>query len=577
MAVAIYGMGVSRGVAIGRAHIARRSQFDAQERTIDPSLVDAEVNRFLAALTLAREQLSLIRRRLSTDTPVEIREFLDIHSLMLEDSSLTEGPIEIMREHHCNAEWALNVQRNRIKAIFEEMDDPYIASRVVDVDQVIHRIHQQLQAAETTDGGDGRQYQDLVLIADDVDPANLLLLHHEGIKGLVTESGGPLSHTAILARSLKIPAVMGLRNVCKLAEEGELVVLDGDMGAVMADPGTAIRRYYRERVRDARAHQAALNRIRRQPTQTLDGTHITLQANVDVSSDIDLLNANGAEGVGLYRTEYLFMNRPEEPDEDEQFEAYADIVRKLKGRPVTMRTLDLGADKRVDCRPATGSLPLNPSLGLRAIRMCLHNQDLFVPQLRAMLRASAFGPVRILIPMLSNTQELFQVRALLKAAEADVKRAGHTVGEVTLGGMIEVPAAAISARTFAKYLDFLSIGTNDLIQYTLAIDRVDDQVGYLYDPLHPAVLKLLQLTIEGAQIAGKPLSMCGEMAGDPNYTRLLLGLGLRDFSMRPGSLLEVRQVINGANLEDLRQSVRRIMRATNPNRMGALIREINQV
>ncbi|MEM9532535.1 MAG: phosphoenolpyruvate--protein phosphotransferase [Pseudomonadota bacterium] len=576
MTLALYGIGVSPGVAMGRAHVIYGRRPDPQEQPIAAGQVAAETRRFRRAVKNARVELERARDRLPPGTPSEISEFLDIHRLMLDDGSITEAPLEIIKDQRCNAEWALNVQRNRIKSIFDEMEDPYLSSRAADVDQVVERIQKQL-TEERSEVQPRAHYEGMVLVADDVDPAAFLLLHQEGIAGLVTEMGGPLSHTAILARSLKMPAVMGLRQAPRLVTEGEPLVLDGTRGVALADPGRALRTHYRDRIRDEQRRQAALRAIRKQPACTPDGCAVTLQANVDLPEDIQLARRNGAQGVGLHRTEYLFLNRQTPPDEEEQYLIYADLCRKLKGRPITIRTLDLGADKQMDSQRQLHSGPhqVNPALGLRAVRLCLHHQELFIPQLRAILRASALGRVRILVPMLSNTQELHQVRALVHQSEQALRREGREIGDYELGGMIEVPAAALAARAFAKNLDFLSIGTNDLIQYTLAIDRIDDQVGYLYNPLHPSVLKLLQMTLDAANAVHTPVSLCGEMAGDVTYTRLLLGLGLRDFSMTPSRLLEVKEIINSSHLPAIRQQVRRILRASNPDRIESLVKELN--
>ncbi len=590
MALAVYGTGVSSGIAIGRAHVVRGHNLNPQEQPIKAEQVDGEIRRFRQALNRASDELKQARRSLPADTPPEVVEFIDIHVLMLADSSLTEAPVEIITQQQCNAQWALNVQRNRLKSVFEQMHDPYIRSRADDVDQVVGRILKQLnnQQSPSTDKGN---FQGLVLVADDIDPASFLLLHQEGIAGLITEQGGPLSHTAILARSLKMPAVMGLRNAPRLVHEGETLVIDGARGVAVAKPSQVVRRHYRQLLRNEVARQADLQLIRSKPTQTLDQCPITLQANVDLAEDMALAQKNGAQGVGLFRTEYLFLNRETPPDEDEQYRAYANLVGKLGGAATTIRTLDLGADKQMlpqqaasnnvafdpnIVAPANSAGQINPALGLRAVRLCLSDQELFLTQLRAILRASAHGPVKILIPMLCNTQELFQVRLLVQQAERELRKSGTKVGDYQLGGMIEVPAAALSAKAFAKSLDFLSIGTNDLIQYTLAIDRVDDQVGYLYDPLHPSVLKLLQMTIDAAKAVKTPVSLCGEMAADTTYTRLLLGLGLRDFSVSPARLLEVRQVVNQTDLTAITAVTRRIMRNHHPSRIAALVKELNQ-
>ncbi len=598
MALAIYGTGVSSGIAMGRTHVVRGHNLDPQEHPIEAAQVEAEIRRFRQGVRRANDELQNIRHRLPTDTPTEIAEFIDIHVLMLADGSVAEAPAEIIRQQRCNAEWALNVQRNRLKAVFEQMNDPYIRSRADDIDQVVGRILNQLIAQDTPQAAKGN-YHGLVLVADDIDPASFLLLHQEGIGGLITEFGGPLSHTAILARSLKIPAVMGMRNAPRLIREGELVMLDGSRGVVVAQPDRTVRRHYRNKLREESARQTQLQQIRHQPTRTLDHCSIVLQANVDLAEDMALARRNGAQGVGLFRTEYLFLNRNTPPDEDEQYQAYANLVGKFGNQATTIRTLDLGADKRLagQRHPSGTSAPgqtansgfdpnigisstpssqMNPALGLRAVRHCLSDPDMFLCQLRAILRATALGPVKILIPMLCNTQELFQVRLLVQQAEREVRKSGTPVGDYQLGGMIEVPAAALSARAFAKNLDFLSIGTNDLIQYTLAIDRVDDQVSYLYDPLHPSVLKLLQMTLDAAAAVATPVSLCGEMAADTTYTRLLLGLGLRDFSISPARLLEVRQVVNNTDLSQIIGLTRRIMRTSHPTRIASLVRELNE-
>ncbi len=573
MALAIYGMPIAHGIAVGKAHIAEHTQLEIAEHRIKPRQIEDEIKRFRRAVLDARAELARIAERIPANTPREVFEFVDIHRLMLEDSSLSEAPESIIKEQSCNAEWALQVQRNHLATVFDDMDDPYLASRLEDVDQVITRIQKFLAASDQPRKGTA-SYRGLVLVADELSPADLSLIYYEGVAGLVVEHGGPLSHTAILARGLKIPTVMGIPHARQMLSEGEPLIVDGDRGVVVGQPGRLIRQHYRARLKATEARASSLKRLRKLPCQTQDGTTVLLQANVDLSDDARLLHDAGADGIGLFRTEYLFMNQTGTPSEDEQYRAYREIVEAMKGKPVTIRTLDAGADKPLPSHAQlmTGQ---NPALGLRAIRLCLNDADLFRPQLRAILRASAHGPVKILIPMLSHSKELFQVKNLVQAVATELKQTGIAIGDYQLGGMIEVPAAALSAHTFAKNLDFLSIGTNDLIQYTLAIDRIDDQVGYLYDPLHPAVLKLLQLTLDAAKRVGTPVSLCGEMAGEPAHTRLLLGLGLRDFSMSPSSLLEVKDVVQRTHLDELTPLLRRIMRSTNPQRTATLLRELN--
>ena len=575
MTMVSHGIGVSRGIAIGKAHIARRNQLEITQRTITHEHVEREVKRFRNAVVEARRELRQVKEKIPSSTPAEILEFIDAHVLMLEDGALTDPPVQIIRDEECNSEWALQVHRNRLAAAFDDMDDPYLASRIEDVDQVISRIQRQLEGEK--DKEHHHDYEGIVLIADDLAPADLTLLHHEGLTGLITEFGGPLSHTAILARSLRIPAAMGIRHARQIVREGEQVIVDGQRGIIIADSSRSVVGFYRGRLKDEQNRLATLKQLKRIHSRTRCGTPIRLEANVDLPDDIALLDAEELDGVGLYRTEFLFMNRGCAPDEDEQFEAYKQIVDRMEGKPVTIRTLDLGADKQIDGRKNRGTVPVNPALGLRAIRMCLNDHGLFVPQLRAIVRAAAEGPVRILIPMLSTAQEIFQVRNMISAVTEDLRREGVEVPDnIPVGGMIEVPAAAIAAHTFVKYLDFLSIGTNDLIQYTLAIDRIDDSVSYLYDPLHPAIIKLLSIVLDAGKRSGTPISMCGEMAGDPLMTRLLMSMGLDTFSMHPGSILEVKQMITSTRLDAIHPVTKRLLRATNPLRIQTLLRELNE-
>lgn len=580
MTLSLLGVGLSKGIALGDAHVIYRDQPEVEEQSLEPEQVDDEVARYKAALKTAQEQLHAVLKQIPRGTPADIREFIDTHLLMLNDAPIAEAPVKRIREERINAEWALKQQRDALVQVFEEMDDPYLKTRKDDVDHVVKRV---LNALIHHERGDDQpvelpSLEGRIIIADDVAAADVAQFFRAGVTGLITEFGGPMSHSAILARSLRLPAVAGIRHARQLLAEHDNLIIDGERGVVLVDSDNRIRKYYETRRREDKEYYASLGRFRRKRARTRDGVEVSLQANIERPDDIDLVKEAGAAGIGLFRTEFLFMNRTEPPDEEEQLEAYARVVESMKPHPVTLRTLDLGADKRVDGgREDHGPVATNPALGLRAIRLCLKEQALFHTQLRALLRASAYGRLRIMIPMLTVAREIFQVRHMAAALRRDLEREGRELADdVPIGGMIEVPAAAVSAPLFAKYLEFLSIGTNDLIQYTLAIDRIDDSVGYLYDPLHPAVLKLLQTILEGGRRHGKPVAMCGEMAGDPQYTRLLLGLGLREFSMHPGNLLEVKQVVTRTRVEDLEPFVRRIQRTTNPGRLQSLLREMNQ-
>lgn len=574
MTIALHGIGASRGIAIGTAKIVEHRHPEVFHRAIDAEQVDDEVHRYQLAVKKARKQLYEVRQRIPRSVPAEIREFLDAHVLMLEDSTLIDPPIGIMRDKLCNAEWALKLQQDQLTEAFEDMEDPYLRSRQEDVNHVVTRIQHLLARNEPSLQRFTEGDVPVIVVADDVSPADVTLLQEHGVVGLVTEHSSPMSHTAIVARSLRLPAAVGVRLARKLVREGESLVIDGERGIVLATPNKSITQHYRKRQKAQQKWLSGLSRLRDTIPVSKDKMAIELQANVDSSSEAEMAKENGATGVGLYRTEYLFLRSEQAPNEQQQYEHYCDLIRALDGLPATIRTLDLGADKQGPS--IDGLAEPNPALGLRGVRRCLGEPALFRDQLRAILRASAHGPVRILIPMLTNVQEVFQVRHLIKATHDELVREGHTVADhVPLGGMIEVPAAAIAAGVFAKYLDFLSIGTNDLIQYTLAIDRVDDTVSYLYDPLHPAVLKLLHMLFDAAKKRNTPVAMCGELAGDPLYTRLLMGLGLRDFSMRPGALLEVKQVVTNTDIGELKPIIRRILRATNPARLRELMRELN--
>ena len=579
MSIAISGTGVSRGIAIGKVHRLELGEVEVYEAAIPKQLVEDEVARFRRAVRTARQQLKAIRNSIPETTRMDISDFIDTHLLMMEDSMLTAAPVELIREHQCNAEWALKSQRDALAAVFDEMDDPYLRTRKDDVDHVVTRIQHILTGQHThTDPQDNEQLRGAIVVAHDLTPAETALLHHQGIAGFVTESGGPLSHTAILARSLGLPAIIGTHETPPEIRDGDTVVLDAMEGTLLAEVDEPTLKLYHRRQRDENKRRSKLKRLKNEPAVTIDGTHIQLLANVELREDVLAARRAAADGIGLYRTEFLFMNRDDIPDENEQLQQYLSVIRTLKGLPVTIRTLDLGADKSCSAGPRSDRICVNPALGLRAIRLCLKHADLFRPQLRAILRASAKGPVRMMIPMLSSASELNAVLALIDDVKQELHRDGLAFDwNMPVGGMIEVPAAALSAGLFAQRLDFMSIGTNDLIQYTLAIDRVDDEVTYLYDPMHPAVLRLIKMVIDAGQAHSIPVSMCGEMAGDPRYTRLLLGMGLTDFSVHPAGLLDIKEVIHQCQTARFSPVVTDIIASDEPDRIGELLKILNEM
>ncbi|MDH3900341.1 MAG: phosphoenolpyruvate--protein phosphotransferase [Gammaproteobacteria bacterium] len=573
MTLVLHGIGVSRGIAIGKAHIIVRGSIEVLESAIPSILIEDEVARFLNAIETARLQLSSIRNHIPTGTRPDIAAFIDTHMLMLDDATIVKTPVETIREQGCNAEWALKLQRDAVVEVFEQMNDPYLRTRRDDVDHVINRIQRILQSTSQGDIRSEDSLQGNIVLTDDLTPAETVLLEHQGASAFATEYGGPLSHSAILARSVQLPAIVGAHGLQRYIHDGDDIILDGIQGILIADPGQDIIDYYRERKAQEAQRRAELARLAQTPAVTLDNQAIRLMTNIELPEDIEALNRENTSGIGLYRTEFLFMNRPSQPDEEEQYLSYTRVIDALNGKPLTIRTLDMGADKEVD---DSGNRCSNPALGLRAIRLCLKDHSLFCPQLRAILRASAHGPVRLMIPMLSSLRELHQVLTLIRDAENALQREGLAFDpNIEIGGMIEVPAAAISAAYFARHLDFLSIGTNDLIQYTLAIDRVNDEVNYLYDPLHPSVLQLIKMVIDAGKAAGIPVAMCGEMAGDTRYTRLLLGMGLTEFSMHHTAIQEVKRVINNSSITELAPRVTALLQADEAERIVDEIESLN--
>ena len=574
MSLSLSGIGVSRGIAIGRAHLVIRGSIEVLESTIPEQFLEAEIERFLDAVDTARRQLRKTRENIPAGTSINIESFIDTHLLMLDDAALVDVPVQIMRSQRCNAEWALKLQRDALVDLFEQMDDAYLRTRKDDIDHVINRIQRVLlETGGEEVSGSSTGLENTIVIADDLTPAETVLLAHQGIAAFATEFGGPLSHTAILSRSMQTPAVVGAHGALAYIQDGETIILDGLRGVIIADPDERTLAWYRERQTAEEERRTGLARLAGQPAITTDGIPIRLMANIELPADAQAANLENASGVGLYRTEFLFMNRSEPPDEEEQYDCYMEILDAMNGKPLTIRTLDIGADKQTDSETTRCS---NPALGLRAVRLCLKNPSLFRPQLRAILRTSAHGPVRMMLPMLSSTQELHQVLSLVNELRITLQRQSLAFSpDMQIGAMIEVPAAALSAGDFAAHLDFLSIGTNDLIQYALAIDRVDDEVNYLNDPLHPAVLRLIKMTIDAGKHAGIPVAMCGEMAGDVRYTRLLLGMGLNEFSMHHTTLQEVKHVIINSSISSLTPLVEELLYNPTPGQIPSRVDSLN--
>ena len=574
MSLWLSGIGVSRGVAIGQVQHMHGADLEIPDRQILPSEIEHEITRFYGAQRRAKEQLRQVRAQIPSGTPTEIAAFIDTHLLMIEDRSLTDAVISSIREQRCNAEIALTRQRDALIAVFDQMDDPYLKTRRDDIEHVTDRVLRILMKSDRQLSSAVADGAESIVVADDITPADIILLGQQKVVAFITEYGGPLSHTAILARSMGIPAIVGLHNARRLLRDGEALIVDGEYGHAIADPDARALAFFRKRQERDAENKRKLSRLKDEPAISRDGTKITLLANIELPEEAAAAAEYGAEGVGLYRTEFLFMNRQSLPDEEEQYSAYRKVVEAVQG-PITIRTLDLGADKQVDSGRSLGPTPNNPALGLRAIRLCLREPELFRVQVRALLRAAQYGQVKIMLPMISNVQEFRQAEQLIREARDQLRREGKKLErEIEIGAMIEVPAAALASAILGRYARFFSIGTNDLIQYTLAIDRVDDEVNYLYDPLHPAVLQLIHQTIAAGSLNDIPVAMCGEMAGDARLTRLLLGLGLTEFSMHPSSMLEVKRIIIESDIGLLRDKAQRLLAASSQDEYRERIAEL---
>jgi phosphotransferase system enzyme I (PtsI) len=573
MSFTLHGIAVSSGIAIGHAHLVSHTSLEVAHYTLPKQFVADEVARFDAALEAVHSEFSSLRSHRPTLAAAEFDTFLELHQMILADPQLSVAPREMIEREHCNAEWALKVQMEALIAQFDEFEDAYLRERQTDVKQVAERLLKQLTGQPGHQPPPLRHDVETILVAHDLSPADLIQFKPQQYAAFVTDVGGATSHTAIVARSLSTPCVVGLHHARELIREDDLLILDGEQGVLIVNPDKAIVAEYKLRQSEWELERKKLKRLRTARANTLDGTLIELHANIEKPEDIGEAKENGATGVGLFRSEFLFLNRDDLPDEEEQFEAYRAAVEGMDGQPVTIRTFDLGADKQLKGAERVAS---NPALGLRAIRLCLAEPQLFRTQLRALLRATHYGNVKILIPMLSSVSELNQTLQFIEATKQSLDADGIPYDpDVKIGGMIEIPAAALALNAFAKKLDFLSIGTNDLIQYTLAIDRTDEEVAHLYDPLHPAVLHLLSHIIGTANKLGVPISVCGEMAGELAYTRLLLGFGLRQFSMFSAQVPSVKQRVLTTNLPEIAALTQKILRADDPMRVRELLDRLN--
>jgi phosphoenolpyruvate-protein phosphotransferase (PTS system enzyme I) len=574
MSFVLHGIGVSGGIAIGRAQLISHATLEVAHYSISPEQVPTEIERLAQALRTVQKELESLHGQMTAgDAPAEFGAFLDVHWMILTDPTLHEVPKRTIAEQLCNAEWALTQQLGVLVEQFDSIEDAYLRERKADVVHVVERVLKVLMGRPGLARG---MQEHTILVAHDLSPADVIQFKNQHFAAFLTDLGGVTSHTAIVARSLNVPAVVATHNARALIRENEMLIVDGVRNVVIVNPDRSVLAEYRLRQEELELDLAKLRRLRTTPSTTLDGVRVELMANIELPEDLEPTIENGASGVGLFRTEFLFLNRDGLPSEDEQFEAYRAVAAGMKGKPVTIRTFDLGADKHKEGLDGLTRVAPNPALGLRAVRFCLAEPRLFLTQLRAILRASTFGKVKILLPMLSSVGEIDQALVLIAQAKESLReqKVDFDPG-IEVGGMIEIPAAVLSIGAFTNRLDFLSIGTNDLIQYTLAVDRADEAVSQLYDALHPAVIKLIALAISTANKAGVPIAVCGEMAGDVRFTRLLLGMGLLDFSMHPAHVLSVKQRVLKSDVQACKTIVARMRNVDEPAKLLALLTKLN--
>ena len=578
MSFILHGLGVSGGIAIGRAMLMSHATLEVSHLTIAPRMVDREIARFDSAIIAVKRELEAMKESAGSG-PAELGAFIDIHLMFLDDPELCDKPRTIIRERRCNAEWALVQQMERLVAQFSKFEDPYLRERKFDVRQVVERVVKELlghPGRPLMKAVKGVKEETLIVVAHDMSPADVIAFKEHRFASFITDVGGATSHTAILARSLAIPSVVGMENARAMIRDGEQLIVDGARGVVIVNPDQRVLEEYQLRKNQIELENSKLRRLKTARSQTIDGVDVHLYANIELPGDVAAALDGGAEGVGLFRTEFLFLDRGDMPDEREQYEAYKKVVKGMEGRPVTIRTFDLGNDKDFHPDEFGNRVKTNPALGRRAIRLSLAEPRMFQTQLRAILRATKYGPIKLLIPMLAHAHEIDQTLAAVELAKSSLRGEKVPFDEkIEVGGMIEIPAAALAVGLFLRRLDFLSIGTNDLIQYTLAIDRSDEQVSSLYDPLHPAVLMLVAHTLASAEKVGIPVSVCGEMAGDPKLTRLLLGMGLRNFSMHPSQILKVKSRVLKADVNELAPTVRRMLRLDEPAKLREALERLN--
>ena len=574
--ILLQGLPVSKGIAIGRSYLIEHGKNIIKEKYIKKEHVSRELKMLDKSIDLTIKEIEVIKEKINPSIKSNVDLFLDTHIMLVKDESFINNIKSRISEKLNSPEWAIHNEYLSIKQSFNDIDDTYIKQRIDDVNHVVKMIIKNLKLKKETASSSKKSLTDLIIVTDDLSPSDVVLAYDSNSLGIISEFGGRSSHSSILTRSLELPSTVGVKNVLSIIKNGDDIILDGEQGIVIINADDKIKTHYMQLKKKQEKNKKDLSTILNRNNVTLDKTSVEIMANLELPQELKIIKDKKADGIGLFRTEYLYVDRHDFPSETEQYEAYKKIVKNMGKLPVYFRTLDIGADKEVPENIKTGSIVRNPALGLRGIRYSLNYNNIFINQIKAILRVSNLGNVKIMLPMITTISEIHKAKELILAAKRSlVKERKKFDEDIHVGIMVEIPSCAVLANKFAKHVDFFSIGTNDLVQYTLAIDRVDDEVNYLYDPINSAVLSLLKNIINAGTKNKIPVSLCGEMAGDPNYTKLLLGLGLRSFSMHPSAIPEIKNIIINSDITMLTQISKKIINCDSNKEKMKLIEKLN--
>ena len=576
--IILRGLPVSKGISIGIAHVIEHGNNVIEEKYIEKKLVPKEIKRLKTTFKKTLTELDIIKSKISPSIKKNIGLFLDTHILLISDKTFLESIETRIKENFNSSEWAIHTEYLNIKESFENIEDLYIKQRIDDVNHVVKMLLSNLIIKKDKTNIISKSFNNVIVVTDDLSPADVIITHESKGLGLISEYGGRSSHSSILTRSLELPSIVGVKNALKIIRNDDYLILDGNEGLIFINPEKDLIKHYQDLKKSSLKKKRVLSTVLAKKNISLDKERLEIMANLELPQELKIISEKNIDGIGLFRTEYLYADRDDFPTENEQFLAYKQIVKKMKNNPVIFRTLDIGADKEIPDNVKTGSIAHNPALGLRGIRYSLGNQTVFINQVKAMLRAGYYGTVKIMLPMITNFSEISDAKKLIATAKKNLKRERKKFSNnVKVGIMVEVPSCAVLADRFAQQVDFFSIGTNDLVQYTLAIDRVDDEVNYLYDPVNSAVLNLIKIVIDAGAKNKIPVSLCGEMAGDSNYTRLLLGLGLKSFSMHPSAIPEIKNIMISSDIKKLKRLSREIINCNCPIEKNKLLAKINNI